>query len=468
VSWKYYNHTGVAGIWNPLPHFTTVHDDNQLGNVVNSNQFFTDAANGTLPSVSWVIPNGTVSEHPVNLVSNGQAWVTSLVNAAMSGPEWGSTAIFLSWDDWGGFYDHVVPPVVDGNGYGIRVPALVISPWAKQGYIDHQTLSFDAYLKFIEDDFLGGQRLDPATDGRPDPRPTVRENVPILGDLVNDFDFSGRRAPRTLILPTNPVSLPLGDPVDANANDDGEETPTADDLTTADQVPPADQATPVQQPTDGAGDTQQPALAIALAASSTNHTPNPTDAAALVTPAGGVQSIPSVASTAQQLVVLPGVRQIRFGAFTSLSGGGGAVVAPGDLIAGDVDLSLFDAAQPEDKLDLSATNTSEQAISCEVASVVTTDDSRGLDSALTPAGNPHEARIADLALQTFDPTLERLRAAFASGNRWQRPPAEPDTIGYLDLVLLGTIPWLGWREQTRLASLEEQTREDRYRQRSRR
>jgi Phosphoesterase family len=86
----------------------------------------------------------------------------------MQGPAWSSTAIFLAWDDWGGFYDHVVPPHVDINGYGLRVPGIVISPYAKQGYIDHQTLSFDAYVKFIEDDFLSGQRIDPQTDGRPD------------------------------------------------------------------------------------------------------------------------------------------------------------------------------------------------------------------------------------------------------------------------------------------------------------
>ncbi len=82
----------------------------------------------------------------------------------MRGPDWNSTAIFLTWDDWGGFYDHVVPPVVDAQGYGLRVPSIVISAYAKKGYIDHQTLSFDAFAKFIEDDFLGGQRLDPATD----------------------------------------------------------------------------------------------------------------------------------------------------------------------------------------------------------------------------------------------------------------------------------------------------------------
>ena len=79
----------------------------------------------------------------------------------MLGPDWESTAIFLTWDDWGGFYDHVVPPRVDENGFGLRVPALVISPWAKAGHIDHQTLSFDAYTKFIEDTFLGGEQTGP-------------------------------------------------------------------------------------------------------------------------------------------------------------------------------------------------------------------------------------------------------------------------------------------------------------------
>jgi phospholipase C len=119
----------------------------------------------------------------------------------MRSPNWNSTAIFLAWDDWGGFYDHVPPPVVDGAGYGIRVPALVISPYAKHGYIDHQTLSFDAYLKFIEDVFLGGRRLDPKTDGRPDPRPTVRENAHILGDLRKDFDFKQKPRPPLILRP---------------------------------------------------------------------------------------------------------------------------------------------------------------------------------------------------------------------------------------------------------------------------
>src|SRR5260370_26755011 len=108
-------------------------------------------------------------------------------------------AIFLTWDDWGGFYDHVVPPKAkDGLGYGLRVPGIVISPYAKKAYIDKQVLSFDAYAKLIEDLFLDGQRLDPASDGRPDPRPEVREAEAMLGDLLNDFDFM--QAPRAPML----------------------------------------------------------------------------------------------------------------------------------------------------------------------------------------------------------------------------------------------------------------------------
>ena len=189
--------------WNPLPWFETVRQDGQLGNIQEISHFYDAAQKGTLPAVSWVVPNGTESEHPPALVSTGQAYVTGLINAIMQGPDWSSTAIFLTWDDWGGFYDHVLPPKVDENGYGLRVPGLVISPYAKRGYIDHQTLSFDAYLQFIEDDFLGGQRIDPKTDGRPDPRPDVRENVQILGNLVQDFDFTQPPRP-SLVLATNP------------------------------------------------------------------------------------------------------------------------------------------------------------------------------------------------------------------------------------------------------------------------
>jgi phospholipase C len=214
VSWRYYVVAGgepdcdddamfcrsipqnarTPGIWNPLPWFATVRHDHQLANVAPFHRFLEAAQKGTLPAVSWIAPSQRVSEHPPALVTTGQAYVTGVVNAIMRSPDWDSTAIFLAWDDWGGFYDHVVPPRVDRDGYGLRVPALVISPYARRGFVDHQTLSFDAYLKFIEDDFLGGARIDPRTDGRPDRRPDVRERAAILGDLTKDFDFT--QAPR--------------------------------------------------------------------------------------------------------------------------------------------------------------------------------------------------------------------------------------------------------------------------------
>ena len=223
VSWSYYIQPGpepdcesggtfcqynpqdprTPGIWNPLPSFTDVKQDRQLGDVRPTSTLFPALKQGRLAAVSWVIPNGIDSEHPTSNLHTGMEYVTRIIDAIMRSPAWKSTAIFLAWDDWGGFYDHVKPPVVDGLGYGFRVPGLVISPYSRRGYIDHQQLSFDAYLKFIEDDFLGGQRLNPKTDGRADPRPGVRENVRSLGDLQKDFNFSQRpRAPMLIPVPS--------------------------------------------------------------------------------------------------------------------------------------------------------------------------------------------------------------------------------------------------------------------------
>jgi phospholipase C len=222
VSWRYYVAKGnqpdcadgdmfcapvaqnakTQGIWNPLPSFTTVHHDHQLHDIQPLSAFEAAARVGKLPNVAWIVPAQAVSDHPPAWITSGQTYVTSLINSIMSSKDWNSTAIFLAWDDWGGFYDHVRPPLVDGQGYGLRVPGLVISPYAKQGYVDHQVLSFDAYLKFIEDDFLHGQRID-RNDGRPDSRPNVRENQPILGNLAKDFNFNQKPRP-PLLLPLHP------------------------------------------------------------------------------------------------------------------------------------------------------------------------------------------------------------------------------------------------------------------------
>jgi phospholipase C len=235
VSWRYYVFEGsepdcesdeavtcepvkqgpkTPGIWNPLVDFGDVKEDGQTGDVQSLTNFYSAVQNQGecgLPNVSWITPNSKVSEHPPALISTGQAYVTTLINSIMRSPCWDSTAIFLTWDDWGGFYDGVAPPVIDGEGYGFRVPGLVISPYARAGYIDHQQLSHDAYLKFIEDDFLGGQRLNPATDGRPDSRPDVREEAPGLGNLESDFDFNQSPLP-PLLLPVEPAPGPASCP----------------------------------------------------------------------------------------------------------------------------------------------------------------------------------------------------------------------------------------------------------------
>ena len=224
VSWRYYIFKGIEpdcesdrrlscapatqgpktnAIWNPLLYFDTVRHDHQLSDIESVNWFFKAAQAGKLPAVSWIVPSQPISEHPPSLVSKGQTYVTGLIDAIMQSPEWESSAIFLAWDDWSGFYDQVRPPRVDGEGYGLRVPALVISPYARRGYVDHHTLSFDAYAKFIEDDFLSGRRLNPRTDGRPDPRPDVRENIRRLGNLIDDFNF--KQPPRkAVMLPVHP------------------------------------------------------------------------------------------------------------------------------------------------------------------------------------------------------------------------------------------------------------------------
>ncbi len=196
----------VPGIWNVLPGFETVQEDGQLANaLLDQKQFYVDAAAGTLPQVTWLLPHYYDSEHPLASISHGQSYVTGLINAIMQGPDWSTSAIFVVYDDADGFYDHEPPPFnFDKLGLGIRVPAWMISPYAKPHYIDHQICSVDCYLKFIEDTFLNGERMQQA--GRPDPRPDYRDAQPVYGDLRNDFDFGHPPQP-PLVLPTHPMTM---------------------------------------------------------------------------------------------------------------------------------------------------------------------------------------------------------------------------------------------------------------------
>jgi phospholipase C len=216
---------GVQGIWAVLGGFETVNDDGQYNNAVGieTTQYFTDAAAGTLPQVTWLLPDYPDSDHPQASVKNGQAYVTGLVNAAMSGPDWNSTAIFIVWDDMGGFYDHEPPPFqIDFDGPGLRTPAILISPYSLTGYIDHQILTTDSFLKLIEDVFVNGESICQA--GRPDPRPDCRDQSTQLGNLANDFNF--KQAPRApLVLSTHPMTTLIDNvpaPLPANLRTRGE------------------------------------------------------------------------------------------------------------------------------------------------------------------------------------------------------------------------------------------------------
>jgi phospholipase C len=197
---------GVLHIWDVLPGFETVSDDGQTANAeVNQTQFFSDLSGGTLPQVSWLLPQEEDSEHPPYPIKKGVAYTTRLIDAVMQSPEWSSSAIFLVWDDMGGFYDHEPPPFsLDSLGLGMRLPALLISPYARPGFIDHDVCSSDCFLTLIEDTFLGGERMSQA--GRPDPRPDYRDQATQYGALSKAFDFKQAARP-PLLLPLQPMSL---------------------------------------------------------------------------------------------------------------------------------------------------------------------------------------------------------------------------------------------------------------------
>ena len=133
-----------------MPRF--VHSPRLSSHIVDASQFYRDARAGKLPAVSYIAP-GPLSEHPPGKLISGQTFVRSVVNELMRSPEWSSTVFVLTYDSWGGWYDHVRPPAVDRYGYGFRVPAILVSPFAKHGVVDHQTLDFTSILRFIEDNW---------------------------------------------------------------------------------------------------------------------------------------------------------------------------------------------------------------------------------------------------------------------------------------------------------------------------
>ena len=140
-------------VWAPLLAFPRFLDTpSLLAHIVPLDEYFTDLESGTLPSVSYVVPSGA-SEHPPGNVTVGQAFGASLVTALMRAKEWESSLAVVTHDDWGGYYDHVPPPRVDADGYGFRVPAILISPYARAGTVDHTVYDYTSILRFIEDNW---------------------------------------------------------------------------------------------------------------------------------------------------------------------------------------------------------------------------------------------------------------------------------------------------------------------------
>jgi phospholipase C len=170
ISWKFYvqnydpniNYRTVEQIsgnrasqviWVPILNIPRFLDDPELSShIVDLSEYYTDLENGTLPAVAYIAPSGA-SEHPPGSIRSGQKFVKALIQALMRSSAWDSSAFMVLYDDWGGWYDHVLPPQVDEHGYGMRVPGFMVSPYAKRGHIDSTVLDFTSVLKFIEDNW---------------------------------------------------------------------------------------------------------------------------------------------------------------------------------------------------------------------------------------------------------------------------------------------------------------------------
>jgi phospholipase C len=164
VSWNYYdfalenrstavnasNWNSAYDYWNPLAGRGESYSPNEMVHFVPRQQILTDLSDGSLPQLSWVIPAATYSEHPGYNITEGEEWLAELVDAVESSPDWSSTAIFVTWDDYGGWYDHVAPPLDGSDLLSFRAPIIVISPYARENEISHQFLTFFSLLHFDE------------------------------------------------------------------------------------------------------------------------------------------------------------------------------------------------------------------------------------------------------------------------------------------------------------------------------
>jgi len=191
ASWKYYApaQANPGYLWSIFQSIRRVYEgpDWQRNVISPQTKVLQDAASGSLANVSWVIPDSVDSDHAGIGSDHGPSWVAAVVNAIGNGPDWNSTAIVVVWDDWGGWYDHVPPPQLDFRGLGMRVPCIIISPYARKGYISHTVYEFGSVLHFAEQAFnlpsLGPNQLGPG--------PNDLGYTDVRGaSLVDAFDFT--------------------------------------------------------------------------------------------------------------------------------------------------------------------------------------------------------------------------------------------------------------------------------------
>jgi phospholipase C len=183
LTWKCYSGDG-AGIFTLIRKI--YNSPEWQDHVAPSAQFAADAQNGRLAAMSWLFPPSPWTEHPPESVCEGENWTVQQVNAVMQGPDWNSTAVFLTYDDFGGFYDHVPPPQLDVFGLGPRVPLLIISPFAKAGYISHTVYEHSSILKFVETRYQ---------------LPAITARDGKASDMLDSFDFTQQPQPPLVLYP---------------------------------------------------------------------------------------------------------------------------------------------------------------------------------------------------------------------------------------------------------------------------
>jgi phospholipase C len=204
VSWKFYNlqGTGSSEHYNALAYFKKWQNDHRLD--YQEEDYYADLRAGTLPHVSFLITAASVSEHPPANIQVGQQKMAQIINALMASSAWKSTVLFLTYDEGGGYFDHVAPPRVDAYGLGFRVPMLVVSPWARRGYVSGQLYEHSSILKFIErrfglptlasvnhrfDTSTPGSNNDAANGSPPGPPARPRDGLAQIGDFYEAFNF---------------------------------------------------------------------------------------------------------------------------------------------------------------------------------------------------------------------------------------------------------------------------------------